>query len=139
MAPPFRRPHPDASTDAFWDACREGEFLVKRCRSCGNAHFYPRPFCPRCWSDDVMWERTSGRATLYSWSVVHRNELEPFRELLPYVPALVDLAEGPRVMTRIVDADPATLTIEMPVRVCFLADDDGFTVPFFTPDRGEPQ
>ncbi|GAA2939874.1 hypothetical protein GCM10011428_68210 [Streptomyces violaceus] len=95
-------PEPDAFTRTYWDAAAEGRLLIRRCRACGRAHHYPREFCPRCWSEDVTWEAASGRATLYTWSVVHRNDLPPFAERTPYVAAVVDLAEGPRMMTEVV-------------------------------------
>ncbi|MFH9006687.1 Zn-ribbon domain-containing OB-fold protein [Streptomyces afghaniensis] len=104
MAGRFDLPEPDAFTRTYWDAAAEGRLLIRRCRACGRAHHYPREFCPRCWSEDVAWEPASGRATLYTWSVVHRNDLPPFAERAPYVAAVVDLAEGPRMMTEVVGA-----------------------------------
>ncbi|MFI6806295.1 Zn-ribbon domain-containing OB-fold protein [Streptomyces luteogriseus] len=98
----FDLPEPDAFTRRYWDAAAEGRLLIRRCGACGRAHHYPREFCPHCWSEDVTWETASGRATLYTWSVVHRNDLPPFPERVPYVAAVVELAEGPRMMTEIV-------------------------------------
>ena len=83
----------------------EGRLVISRCATCGEAHYYPRPFCPRCGGDDVSWEDASGRATLYTWSVVHQNDLPPFNEKVPYVAAVVDLDEGPRMMTNVVGCD----------------------------------
>ncbi|WP_425505746.1 Zn-ribbon domain-containing OB-fold protein [Streptomyces typhae] len=99
-------PEPDAFTRPYWDAAAEGRLLIRRCHApaCGRAHHYPREFCPHCWSEDVTWERASGRATLYTWSVVHRNDLPPFATRVPYTAAVVDLAEGPRMMTELVEA-----------------------------------
>ncbi|MGA5205111.1 Zn-ribbon domain-containing OB-fold protein [Streptomyces variegatus] len=98
----FDLPEPDAFTRTYWDAAAEGRLLIRRCGACGRAHHYPREFCPHCWSEDVTWETASGRATLYTWSVVHRNDLPPFSDRVPYVAAVVELAEGPRMMTEIV-------------------------------------
>jgi uncharacterized OB-fold protein len=100
-------PEADAATRTYWDAAANGRLLVRRCGACARAHHYPREFCPHCWSEDVSWEDASGRATLYTWSVVHRNDLPPFRERTPYVAAVVDLAEGPRMMTEIVECPDA--------------------------------
>ncbi|KOV99238.1 nucleic-acid-binding protein containing a Zn-ribbon [Streptomyces sp. NRRL B-1140] len=100
----FDLPEPDAFTRTYWDAAAEGRLLIRRCGACGRAHHYPREFCPHCWSEDVTWETASGRATLYTWSVVHRNDLPPFKDRAPYVAAVVELAEGPRMMTEIVGA-----------------------------------
>jgi uncharacterized OB-fold protein len=104
-----------------------------RCGACGEAHYYPRPFCPRCGSDDVSWEQASGRATLYTWSVVHQNDLPPFRDKLPYVAAVVDLDEGPRMMTNVVGTDPEALRVGMRLEVTFEELADGFHIPVFRP------
>ncbi|MEW1774282.1 Zn-ribbon domain-containing OB-fold protein [Streptomyces sp. NPDC086777] len=117
--PHYDRPEPDAFTRPYWDAAAEGRFLLRRCGSCGRAHHYPREFCPHCWSEDVTWERASGRATLYTWSVVHRNDLPPFGDRVPYVAAVVDLAEGPRMMTELVATDPETLRAGLDLEVAF--------------------
>ncbi|MFE0453405.1 Zn-ribbon domain-containing OB-fold protein [Streptomyces sp. NPDC058914] len=102
MSARYDVPEADAFTRAYWDAAAEGRLLIRRCGACGRAHHYPREFCPYCWSEDVTWETASGRATLYTWSVVHRNDLPPFGERTPYVAAVVDLAEGPRMATEVV-------------------------------------
>ncbi|MET9679800.1 Zn-ribbon domain-containing OB-fold protein [Streptomyces coeruleorubidus] len=107
MAGRFDLPEPDAFTRTYWEAAAEGRLLIRRCRACGRAHHYPREFCPHCWSENVAWEPASGRATLYTWSVVHRNDLPPFADRTPYVAAVVDLAEGPRMMTEVVGTGPA--------------------------------
>jgi uncharacterized OB-fold protein len=117
----------------FWDAAREGRFLIARCGACGEAHHYPRPFCPSCWSDDVSWEAASGGATLYTYSTVFMNDLPPFRDRLPYVAAVVDLDEGPRVMTNVVGCAPEDLTIGMRLRVDFQPLTDEITAPVFRP------
>lgn len=123
----------DEGTRPFWEAAQNRRFLVARCRTCGQAHHYPRPFCPHCWSDDVGWEEASGRATLYTYSTVFVNDLPPFKERIPYIAAIVDLDEGPRVMTNIVDCDPADLTIGASLRVDFQELTDEITIPVFRP------
>lgn len=126
-------PAPDADTQAFWDAARERRLLLRRCASCGTAHHHARPFCPLCWSRDVAWEEASGDAVLTTWSVVHRNDLPPFCDRVPYVAALVDLAEGPRMMTEVVGCAPDDLAIGMALRVDYEARTDELTVPVFRP------
>ena len=79
------------------------------------------------------WEEASGRAVLYTWSVVHQNDLPPFPERVPYVAAVVDLAEGPRMMTTVVACDPASLTVGMALRVTYEDRTDDVTVPVFAP------
>lgn len=100
-------PEADVFTTTYWQAAAEGRLLVRRCGDCARAHHYPREFCPHCWSENVTWEPASGRATLYTWSVVHRNDLPPFAARTPYTAAVVDLAEGPRMMTELVAAEAA--------------------------------
>ncbi|MBJ7001783.1 Zn-ribbon domain-containing OB-fold protein [Streptomyces griseofuscus] len=113
-------PEADAFTRPYWAAAADGRLLIRRCAACGRAHHYPREFCPHCWSEDVAWEQATGRATLYTWSTVHRNDLPPFSDRTPYIAAVVDLAEGPRMMTRVVDAEEAELSAGMPLRVAFM-------------------
>jgi uncharacterized protein len=127
----FDIPTPDLETQPFWDACREGRFLLRHCNACGEDHFYPRPFCPKCWSDDVEWKQASGRGTLYTYSVVHQNDLPPFNERVPYVAAVVELDEGPRVMTNIEGVPHEELRVGMPVVVDFKPLSDAITIAVF--------
>ena len=127
----FDIPTPDPETQGFWDAARERRLLIQRCNACGEAYFYPRPFCPKCWSEDVAWEEASGDATLYTWSVVHVNDLPPFNERVPYVAAVVELEEGPRVMTNIEGTPHDQLRVGMPVTVDFKPLDDEITIAIF--------
>lgn len=124
---------PDPDTQPYWDAARDGVLLLRRCRDCGRAHLYPRPFCPTCWSEAVDWEEASGRASLHTWSVVERNDLPPFRDRVPYVAAIVELDEGPRMETNVVDCAPEELAIDMPLEVAFRDEGDDLTVPVFRP------
>ncbi|GLF97320.1 Zn-ribbon domain-containing OB-fold protein [Streptomyces yaizuensis] len=134
--PPHALPEIDDFTRPYWEAAAEGRLLVRRCRGCARAHHYPREFCPYCWSADVVWETASGRATLYTWSVVHRNDLPPFRLRLPYVAAVVDLAEGPRMSTEIVECPPEALRVSMPLEATFRRAAPELCLPVFRPSRG---
>lgn len=135
-------PDMDAFTRPYWDSAAEGRLLIRHCAACDRPHHYPREFCPYCWSEDVHWRPASGRATLYTWSVVHRNDLPPFGDRVPYVAAVVDLAEGPRMMTEVVGCPEADLRIGMELYVRFRAGagagegsggGGGVTVPVFGP------
>ena len=130
MSMRFDLPTPDLETQPYWDAAKEGKLLIKRCSACGRAHFYPRPFCPHCWSDDVAWEEASGRATLYTFTIVRRNDLPPFPDRVPYVAAVVDLEEGTRMMTNVEGCDPDEVVIGMDLTVAFREEDD-FAIPVF--------
>src|SRR5262249_58136583 len=98
---------------------RKGRLRIRRCKACGAHHYDPRTFCPECWSDSVEWVEASGGATLYPHSTVYNNDLPPFNEQVPYVAAVVDLEEGPRMMTRISGATADELTIGMPLEATF--------------------
>jgi uncharacterized OB-fold protein len=129
----------DSASAPYWDAARQGRLLIAGCGACGKVHHYPRPFCPHCWSDDVRPVRASGAGTLYTYSTVYANDLPPFRDRLPYVAAIVELAEGPRVMTTIEGAGPDGLRVGMAVTASFRpVDADDPESPYltvFTPDE----
>lgn len=132
-APRFDLPTIEGETRPYWDAARERRLLIKRCDDCGRAHHYPRPFCPSCWSSNVQWEDASGRATLYTWSVVHRNDLPPFTDKVPYVTAIVELEEGPRMSANVEDCPFDQLRAGMALAVEFRVVTDDLTVPIFRP------
>ena len=119
-------PEPTPETQAFWDAAAEGRFLVRRCTSCGKAHWYPRGVCPLCHSTDTVWEEGSGKGTIYSYSVMRKAEP-------PFVMAYVTLAEGPTMMTNIVDCDSDALAIGQAVELIFQPSKSGIAVPCFRP------
>jgi uncharacterized OB-fold protein len=129
----FDIPTPDNETQPFWDAAKDGRLLIQKCLDCGDFFHYPRPFCPACWSENIEWVEASGRGTLYTWSLVAVNDLPPFNERVPYVAAIVQLEEGPRIMTNIVDCDPGTLRADQAVVVKFTELDENITIPVFTP------
>ena len=104
---------------------------MRHCNACNEDHFYPRPFCPKCWSDDVEWKQASGRGVVYTYSIVVQNDLPPFNERVPYVAAVVELEEGPRVMTNIEGTPHDQLRVGMPVTVDFKPLDDEITIAIF--------
>ena len=120
---------------AFWDATAEGRLLLPRCDNCQTVIWYPRPFCPSCASIHVEWIPASGRGTIYSFTVNRRGQadLPAYREAGVYVLAYVELEEGPRVMTNIVDCDPDTVRIGQPVEVVFHDTGQGTALPRFRP------
>ncbi|MFJ8313037.1 MULTISPECIES: Zn-ribbon domain-containing OB-fold protein [unclassified Streptomyces] len=128
-------PEADAFTRTYWEAAAEGRLLIRHCDACDRPHHYPREFCPQCWSEDVRWREASGRATLYTWSVVHRNDLPPFGERVPYVAAVVELAEGPRMMSEVAGCEEADLRVGMELYVAFRPEPggEGHAIPIFTP------
>jgi len=119
-------PQPSPETAAYFDAAKEGRFLVKRCRACGEAHHYPRALCPFCFSDETEWQEASGNGVIYSYSVMRRAPV-------PYAIAYVTLEEGPTMMTNLVDCDFDALAIGQKVRVVFRPTDGGAPLAMFTP------
>jgi hypothetical protein len=117
----------------YWDAAAEGRLLIARCGACGAVHHYPRPFCPSCWSEDVVPVEASGRAAVYTYSTVYVNDLPPFKDRLPYIAALVQLEEGPRLMTNIEGCEPGAVSIGMPVRAHFRELEPGVSATVFRP------
>lgn len=126
-------PTVDDDSRVYWEAYAEGRFLIARCGACGRVHHYPRPCCPFCWGEDVAPWEASGRATLYTYSTVYVNESSPFRERLPYVAAMVELDEGPRVMSTVIGCAHADLYIGMPLMVGFQPLDEELVAPVFRP------
>jgi uncharacterized OB-fold protein len=132
------RPTADIDSAPWWDAIRDGTLTVNACRSCGRKSLYARPFCPYCWSEEVNLTSAGGAARLYTWSVVHQNG-GPFAARTPYVVAIVDLAEGPRLMTTIEACSPEALEAGLELTLDFRHDGDGFTVPVFKPATTAPE
>ena len=131
--PRFDLPTIEPETKQFWDAAKQGQLMLGKCNGCGKLHYYPRPMCPHCWSEDVGMTPASGRGVLYTYSTVYVNDLPPFKARLPYVAASVDLEEGVRVSTNMVDCAPEDLKVGMPVTVKFEAISDDVTIPVFRP------
>jgi uncharacterized protein len=127
-------PVPTPETRPFWEAARRHELHLRRCRACGRHHFYPRGACPHCLSADLEWQRVSGRGTLHTFTVVHRGARN-YPLPSPYVLAVVELAEGPRLMSNLigVEADPAHIRIGMPVEVVFDDVTPEIALPRFRP------
>jgi uncharacterized protein len=113
-------------TQPFWTAAREGRFLVPTCTACGKTHWYPRAICPFCASEKIEWRDGSGKGTVYTFTVMRRAKE-------PYVIAYVTLAEGPTMMTNIVDCDFDALRIGQSVAVVFKETENGPPVPMFRP------
>ncbi len=125
-------PQPTPETAHFWDGTRDGSLLLQRCADCADAYFPPRPFCPSCGSRSVEVFAASGKATLYSYVI---NQRPPAGFDGPVAIAVVELEEGPRMMTNIVDC-PQTeeaLVLDMPLEVTFDKQNDDITLALFRP------
>jgi hypothetical protein len=126
-------PEPTPETRHFWDGCREGELRLQRCAACAESYFPPRPFCPKCGGREVEVYQASGRGVL--WSYVINQRPRPDMGTEPYAIAVVKLAEGPTMMTNIVDCPqtPEALQLDMPLKVSFARQTDEITLPLFAP------
>jgi len=113
-------PRPTPETTYYWEGTAKGELRIQRCGSCGKAYFYPRPGCPYCSSTDVSWIKATGRARLHTYLISHRPAVG-FADQAPYAIAVVELEEGPRLMTNIVGVEnsPEALELDMALEVTF--------------------
>ncbi|GMA57150.1 hypothetical protein GCM10025858_16530 [Alicyclobacillus sacchari] len=122
-------PIQDTDSSPFWKGCRQGVLRIQLCEGCGRHVFYPRSVCPHCMSESLVWINAKGVGTVYTYTVVHRG-FGPFQDEVPFTMALVDLDEGVRMMTRIVDAGDG-IHIGDRVEVVFCERDDGVVLPYF--------
>jgi uncharacterized protein len=129
-------PKPTPETRPFWDGAAAGELRVQRCLACRRHYFYPRPVCPHCGTSEVEWVTVSGRATLYSYVISHRPA-PGFAGDGPYAIAVVELEEGVRMMTNVVDCPNEQLVIGMPLEVTFEQISDEVALPKFRPREEE--
>lgn len=130
---PTISPSPDALP--FWEAVARRELALPWCEPCAAFFFYPRTACPTCGSRDLSWRPASGRGRVYTFCIHHHSPLPGFSDAVPFVTAIVELEEGPRLMTILVDVapDPAALACEMKVEVAFADLADGQILPVFRP------
>jgi uncharacterized protein len=131
-------PRPSPESQPFWDGLRRHELLVQRCGACGRCFFPPSNRCQHCWSDDVAWEPVSGRGRLFSFTVFHRAYAAELADQLPYVVGIVELEEGPRLITNVVGCAPADVRVDMPVEVAFDDLTDEVTLHAFRPGAAAP-
>ena len=126
---------PDAESAPFWAGTLDGALLVQECSVCGHHQLYARSLCINCHSSALSWIESSGRGTVYSRTIIRQNPNRAFKHLIPFVVALVDLDEGPRLMTNIVGTPPEDVTIGARVRVRFETVSDAAALPLFELDR----
>jgi uncharacterized OB-fold protein len=122
----------DTSTEPFWQAAKQERLVAPKCADCGTFRLPPTPFCPQCQSTAVDWTELSGRATVFSFSVVHGF---PGLPGITLVPAVLDLPDAPgaRLVSNVVDVEPEKVEIGMEVEVLFSPISDGWLLPLFRP------
>jgi len=129
----YTKPLPfiDGATGEFYEFCKKHELRFQRCTKCGTWRHVPRDMCAECGSWDWEWAKSSGRGKLFTWTVVTRAMHPEFTEEVPYAVCLVELEEGPRLVSRVVDVPPQDLRYQMPVQVIFDAVTPEVTLPRF--------
>ena len=118
-AKPLPDPYNAELSGPFWQAAKRHELVMPRCKTCADLFFYPRELCPHCLSQDLEWVQVSGQGRVYSYTVVHQPAHSAFREDAPYVYAMVQLDEGPRLIANIVSCPIEDVKIDMRVTVTF--------------------
>lgn len=131
----YKKPLPQIQpfTKAFWEGTKERKLLIQTCGDCGAQIFFPRRQCPKCWSSNLGWKQASGRGKVFAFSVTYEGVEAAFREDLPIVLAWVDLEEGIRMQTNLVDCEPEDVAIGQDVEVVYTDVTDEITLPYFRP------
>lgn len=122
-------PSPSQLTEPYWSGCREGVLQLQQCDDCERYQFYPRTLCSHCGSREMTWRGTSGRGRIASYTVVHRPLPGDYPN--PLIVVLIDLDEGPRMMSSLVDSDPQSVSVGAPVAVDFESWSDDISMPVF--------
>ncbi len=134
----YKKPLPrvDEESRGYWEALVRHELYFQRCRDCGTKRFPPRAVCPSCLSSATEWVRASGRGRVYSFTTTYQNQAPGFRESRPYVLAVVELEEGPRMMTNVVGCGPDDVRVGMAVEVEYEDVTPDVTLAKFKPATG---
>ena len=137
MAQQYNKPLPVAQpdTDYYWEKTKQHELWLKHCNDCNNTFFYPRDICPHCFSRNTKWIQASGKGTVHTFAIVHRPPDPSFKDDVPFVVAMVDLEEGPRMPTNLVEVepDPEKISVGMAVEVTFDDVTEDVSLPKFKP------
>jgi uncharacterized protein len=128
-------PHIDEESRPWWEALQRHELYVQKCRDCGDMRYHARALCTNCLSSNTEWVKCKGTGKIYTFTVTNQNGSAGFRESLPYVMAYVELDEGLKMLTNIVDCPPEQVRIGMPVEVVFEDVTPEVTLAKFRPAR----
>ena len=128
---PLPQVNPD--TRPFWDGCREHELRFQKCVECDHVRWPPSMICPECQSTQTEWITGGGKGVVYTFAVYHRAFHPAFKDDLPYVSAIVELEEGPHLLTNIIGCNPDDVRCDMPVEVLWEDVTDEFSLPKFKP------
>ncbi|HXG18022.1 MAG TPA: Zn-ribbon domain-containing OB-fold protein [Methylomirabilota bacterium] len=135
MMAEYKKPLPAITTlnGPYWDGLKRHELTMPKCNDCGKLWYPPSPFCPECWSRNFTWQRLSGRGKVNSWVVFHQAYFSSYKDDVPYNVAEVELEEGPRLLTNLVDVANEDISIGMPVEIVFDDVTDDVTLAKFRP------
>lgn len=128
-------PVPDPVTRPFWESLKAHAIQLQHCGACGLFVYYPRALCPACFSDDLTWTPVSGRGVVHAFTIPHRHPNQAFTANGPYVVALVELDEGARLLSTLVDvpATPEAVRVGLPVEIVYDDVTAEATLPRFRP------
>jgi uncharacterized OB-fold protein len=128
-----KRPLPIASaeTQPFWDACKQDRFLVQQCGDCSKFQYHYRGFCCHCWSSNVADHEIEGVGKVFTYTVIERNRMDGFADMVPYIVALIEIPEGLKILSNVIDCDPDVVEIGMDVKLGFVDAADGVRLPIF--------
>ncbi len=124
-------PQPDPDARPFWDYARQGELRIQSCGDCGGLRHPPRAMCSQCGSFEVEWTAVSGRGTVYSYTVSHQAVHPALADQVPFATVLIELEEGPRLTSNLLDVEHDEIEIGMAVEVAFHPLTDEVTLPLF--------
>lgn len=129
----IKKPLPKIDRDSkkFWEGCKDEKLLFQYCEDCDKFIYYPRIICPYCMGEDLSWEESSGKGKVYSYTVV-RYGPPGYGEDVPYIAALIEMEEGVRMISNVIDCNPDNIHCDMAVKVVF-KQRDTFKIPLFKP------
>jgi uncharacterized OB-fold protein len=128
-------PVPQPESEFYWEKARQHELWLRSCRDCRQIYFYPRDICPECFSRNTNWIQSGGKGILHTFAIVHRAAYPAFQDDVPYIIAIVELEDGARIPTNLVDVepDPKMIKVGMAVEVTYDDISEEITLPKFKP------
>ena len=126
-------PHIDEMSRPYWEGAKRHELLLQKCQECGHYRYPPGETCPSCLSDKLEWVKVSGRGSVYTWTVFHQAYHPAYKDDIPYAVVAVELEEGPRMITNLVNCRIEDIKVGMPVEVVFDDVTEEVSLPKFRP------
>lgn len=127
-------PKPEADTEEFWKGCNNQELRFQKCGECGYVRWPPSYLCPECHSTETSWIISNGKGEIYTYCIFNMAFQESFKEEVPYVTAVIELEEGPHLLSNVIGCDPSDVEIGMPVKVTWKKRGE-YTIHQFKPDK----